>query len=242
MKPRKSTLLPGVCIPEELWHLPEDEAIKVLRERWAEDEAAEQARIVFRQKAATPTTNHNSMNDIASANASAFNPHGSREQIFREHEHIFTSYMRTYPKSLEVQCGAIVPESLASRLRKVAHELMHYRWETSFSITDFETAWRNTAIRVSMARTVVIGPKKGKIEIATSAKQRGQPGQVAKHTDDPRVLESLMYLHSTGAFEEATHMPTLSDAEGNAMNERLKVAPMNVALMKQPGRMGWFLF
>jgi hypothetical protein len=169
-------------------------------------------------------------------------PAQQREESYREHEHIFVGYMKAYPRSIEVPCPeTISPETLANRLRKLAKELMHYRWATEFSMEAFAATWKETAVRVSAAEMVVLGPRKGKLELAIRIERPWQThGLTIPGNPEPEILEALMLLHERGILIKGTHFPAMTPEIGEAIREAGAVR--NVGMGIHPdGLPGYFM-
>lgn len=174
------------------------------------------------------------------------------ERRFREMEHIFGAYLRTWPGALRVAAPeGIEATTYSNKVRKVAMEYLHAMWEASFTHERFEGVWKETVVGVTRDGKVEIRPRgKGKI-VTQPVRLPGQAGQVANcGVEDPRkALMCLVYLHHVGAFPEATHIQGLPEeigqeweAKAKRWRENQERREWNIEFTRHPSEPGWLLF
>jgi len=173
---------------------------------------------------------------------------------FRRVELVFRMFMRTYPKPLEVPCPAnITPGTLANRLREGAKALLYHRWPQSFSLDEFEAAWKATCIRKTAAGTLVIGLKAEQLSseepVSFAAASKSNAGQVIERIDDEEVLRCLMFLHHRNVFKTHTHIQSLKAELATWLEEMLKADALkgwdkkdwSLDFRRHPSEPGWIL-
>lgn len=173
---------------------------------------------------------------------------------------VLEAFMRVYPKPLEVPCPRhLVPATVANRIRKGAKALLLHEWQVSFDLASFKEAWKGICIRETAAGTLVIGPRSAKLSAeepisytaeAAQGQKRGVARQIVEcpQEDPQRTLTSLVWLHHSGAFVEATHLKGLPEEVGIELESKVNGQQMgdanflNISFRRHPSEPGWLLF
>jgi hypothetical protein len=145
------------------------------------------------------------------------------------------------------------PATVANRLRNGAKALLFHRWPQSFSLEDFEAAWKACCVRTTASGTLVITLRSAKLEdeapVSLLAASKNHAGQVIERIEDEEVLRCLMFLHHKNVFRTHTHIQSLKAELATWLEEMLKADALkgwdkkdwSLDFRRHPSEPGWIL-